>query len=331
MSVAIVIVNYRTAGLTVDCLRSLEADEYLVRHGRVIVVDNASGDDSCEVIGRAIRKNGWSDWVEMIPAERNGGFAYGNNIGIRAAFGTDSPRPASSGSLCAPPDYVLLLNPDTIVRPGAIESLVRFMGAHPKVGIAGSRLEGLDGTPQRSAFRFPSFCSELDGAMGLGVVSWLLKRCVVAPPARNEPHETDWIAGASMIIRRDVPEQIGLLDEDYFMYYEEVDFCLRARRAGWECWYVPDSRVVHLVGKASGINSADLKPRRRPAYWFESRRRYFQKNHGRLYAALTDLVWLIGNATWKIRRAVQRRPDTTPPYFWRDMFRHSSLWHGIQV
>src|SRR5262249_8484299 len=161
-----------------------------------------------------------------------------------------------------------------------------FMKAHPEVGIAGSRLEDPDGTPQRCAFRFPSAASELEEGIRIGFVSRLLQHSVVAPPVRNEAHETDWVAGASMIVRRGVFDEIGLMDDEYFLYFEEVDFCLRARRGGWTCWYVPASRVVHLVGQASGVTDVKRPMKRRPRYWFESRSRYFRRNHGRAYKML---------------------------------------------
>src|SRR5262249_24939007 len=152
-----------------------------------------------------------------------------------------------------PPDYVLLLNPDTVVRPGAIRPLIDFMERHPEVGITGCRLEYPDGEPQRSAFRFPTIWSEFEGGIRVGVLSKLLNREVVAPRVSDEPHPTDWMAGASMLVRRAVFDDIGLMDEGYFLYFEETDFCLRARRAGWPGWYVPASHVVHLVGQASGV------------------------------------------------------------------------------
>jgi GT2 family glycosyltransferase len=260
----------------------------------------------------------YTEWIHFQAAPRNGGFAYGNNIGIRTAM----ERSADF-------DYYLLLNPDTLARSGAISHLSRFLDSNLAVGIAGSRLEDLKGSPQESAFRFPSVFSELLSGIKLGFLSRLLAKYVVAHSVRDEAHQADWVAGASMMIRREVFDQIGLLDEGYFMYYEEVDFCKRAQQAGWECWYVPSSRVVHLVGQSSGINSADEKPKRRPGYVFESRRRYFQKHHGRLNAIFADLAWLITYPLWRLRRWIQRKPDTDPPYLWWDMLRHSSLWNGI--
>ncbi len=312
MKLLIVIVNYRTASLTIDCLRSLEPEVRALPDTRAVVTDNASGDGSSERIGDAIRANGWSRWASFMPLPRNGGFAYGNNGAIRPAL--HSPDQ---------PDYVLLLNPDTVVRPGAISELLRFMEDHPDVGIAGSRLEDPDGTPQRSAFRFPSVLSELEGGLRLGIVSRLLARKVVAPPVPSEQCPTDWVAGASMIIRRAVFDAVGMMDEGYFMYYEEVDFCLRARRAGWPCWYVPQSHVVHLVGQSSGVTDSKRPRTRRPSYWFESRRRYFLVNHGRLRTLLADAGWAAGYALYRARRALQHKPDNDPTGLLRDFIRHN--------
>jgi GT2 family glycosyltransferase len=224
------------------------------------------------------------------------------------------------------PPYVLLLNPDTIVHPGAIDELVKFMDAHPQVGIAGSRLEDPDGTGQISAFKFPSVASELERGCKLGFVSRLLRKHVVAQPIPERPAMCDWVAGASMIIRREVFEKIGLLDDAYFMYFEEVDFCLRARRAGFECWYVPASRVIHLVGAASGISETRVKQKRKPQYWFDSRRRYFRKNHGFVYTLLADAAFVAGYATYRLRVLLQRKQDKDPPKFLWDSIRNSVLF-----
>lgn len=315
---AIIVVNYRTAELTVDCLRSL-AEQVPALGARVYITDNLSGDDSLARIGGAIEANGWSSWATLMPLERNGGFAYGNNAAIRLVLGDRTPA-----------EYILLLNPDTLVREGALHELVQFMQHHPKVGIAGSRLEDPDGTPQRSAFRFHTIASEFEGGVRLSAVSRLLNRRLVAPPVSEEACATHWLAGASMLVRRKVFEEVGLLDEAYFMYFEEVDFCLRSARAGWECWYVPASRVVHLVGQASGVTDPRLR-KRRPAYWFESRRRYFVKNHGGLYAMLADAAWAVGFAVWRVRRFLQRRQDNDPPKLLSDFLRHSVFVRGFSA
>ena len=224
-----------------------------------------------------------------------------------------------------PPRYVLLLNPDTIVRPGAVRALVEFMEDRPDVGIAGSRLEEPDGTPQRSAFRFPSVLGELEGGLRLGLVSRLLARWVTAPEVAEEPGPTDWVAGACMIIRSAVFKSVGLMDEGYFLYFEEVDFCHRARCTGWPCWYVPAAHVVHLVGRSSGVTNPSAARRRRPSYWFRARRRYFLNNHGRIATVLADLAWSLGHASYRLRRLVQRKPDTDPQWLLWDFIRFNFL------
>lgn len=316
-SLLVVIVNYKTPRLTIDCLHSLVGEIRSLPNTRVAIADNASGDNSAAEISAAIAAVGWSDWASFVPLKRNGGFAFGNNALIRPVL--QSPNP---------PPYFLLLNPDTVVRPGALKALVDFMDAHPEAGIAGSRLENPDGTPQESAFRFHNIFTELDFGWRLGPVSKLLKNKIAAPPISQEICQTDWVAGASMIVRREVFEKVGLMDEAYFMYCEEMDFCLQANKAGWSCWYVPESRVVHLVGQSSGVTDTKAVRKRMPQYWFDSRRRYFIKNYGFLYAALTDVCWASGFAAWRLRRVVQGKPDSDPPNYLQDFLLNSVFFKG---
>lgn len=312
MNLLIVIVNYRTGDLTIDCLKSLRDEVLGLPETRVVVTDNASGDDSPPRIAAAISSNGWTSWASVQPLERNGGFAAGNNAAIAPALQSQTP-----------PEYVLLLNPDTVVRPGAVRALVDFMEVRPSVGIAGSRLEDPDGTPQRSAFRFPTPLSELEEGFKLDLLSRWLSNRVVAPAPPAAQCQTQWVAGASMIVRKAVFDAIGLLDEQYFMYYEEVDFCRRAHDAGWDCWYVPQSRVVHLVGQSSGVTDAKMARKRRPAYWFKSRRRYFLSHCGRFATFQADLFWAVGFAQWRLRQSLLRRPDSAPHRMLRDFIRHN--------
>ncbi len=310
----IVIINYRTPGMTINCLRSLEPE---VTPGgyEVMIVDNASGDGSDDQIEAEIVKNHWGGWARLIRSPHNGGFSAGNNLAIEQALQRD-PQPK----------YILLLNPDTLVRPGAIGALIEFMEQHPDVGIAGSRLENEDGSVQVSAFRFPSICSELERGLRLGFVTRLLKDRIVSPPAQDRDHPIDWVAGASMIIRREVFGAVGLLDAGYFMYFEEVDFCLRAKRAGWPCWYVPRSRVVHLVGQSSGVTDTQRPAIRRPPYWFNSRNRFFRKNYGVAVKLLADVAWALGYACFRLRTVVQRKPSNDPPWLLWDFIRYSLIY-----
>ncbi len=291
MNTWIIIVNYRTADLTIDCLRSLSAQvDELGAGGGVVVVDNASGDGSAERLLAEIEREGWGAWVRILPLDRNGGFAFGNNAGIRLVRESK-----------ARVDYLMLLNPDTIVREGAIKALVSFMEHHPKAGIAGSQLENAAGGLECSAHRVHTPLSELEAGARLGLLSRALRNHIVSPAPCKEAHSCDWVSGASMIVRRAVLEAIGFLDEGYFLYFEEVDLCRRAKVAGWEVWYVPESRVMHLEGASTGIG---VKAKRRATYWYDSRRRFFVKHHGVMGLALADTLWALGRITLSIRRAL---------------------------
>jgi N-acetylglucosaminyl-diphospho-decaprenol L-rhamnosyltransferase len=314
----VVIVNFRVAPLVIDCLHSVADELQRVPGTQVALCENASGDNSAEVIRAALDMNGWNAWCSFSVSDKNLGFTGGNNVLIRPALQSADP-----------PRYVLLLNPDTVVRPNAFRALVEFMDQNPAVGIAGSRLEDPDGTPQRSAFRFQSPLGEFEGNLKLGLVTRLLERWVVAPPVVDYPCETDWVSGASMIIRREVFDTIGLLDEGFFTYFDDIDFCFNAKQHGWPTWYVPESRVVHLVGQSSGVDSA--KPRRHPAYLLEARRRYFVKNHTAAYAAMVDAGMIAGIALARLRRLLSRTGRDTPPYLLSDSIRHSVFAKGFKV
>jgi GT2 family glycosyltransferase len=132
-----------------------------------------------------------------------------------------------------------------------------------------------------------------------------------------------------MILRRTMLDEIGLLDEGLFTYFDDVDLCLRARRAAWETWYVPESRVVHLESASTGLGWVSLK--RRPPYWHQARRRFFLKNHGPAYTALVDLAAIVGHALGGFRRWVQRKPQAHPPGTLSDTIRHSVFRTGFRV
>jgi N-acetylglucosaminyl-diphospho-decaprenol L-rhamnosyltransferase len=311
----VVIVNYKTADLTVTCLETLRPELDDIPGARVSVVENASGDG--EALARAIAERDWSGWVSLRVLDHNGGFSMGNNRGIGPALESDDP-----------PRYVLLLNADTEVRPGALRTLIEFMDDNPRVGIAGSSFENLDGSDWTLAFRFFTPLGELVRGLNFGPVSRLLERRVVTRfMEQDRPQPVDWVAGACMIIRREVFDAIGLMDEEYFLYFEEVDFCLQAARKGWPCWYVPRSRIMHIGGQSTKVTERDRRPDRTPAYWFASRSRYFRKNFGLSGAILADLAFGLGFTAWRLRRLVTRKPDTDPPHFLADFWKNSIFFN----
>jgi hypothetical protein len=316
MSVTAVIVNYRTPAMALDCIQTLSAERAELPRLKVLVIDSGSGDESVRLLVESIHCRGWNDWVSLQFLNHNSGFAFANNVGITQIL-ADAEQP----------EFIWLLNPDTLVRTGAARKLIDCFTANPRCGIAGSRLEDSDETVQRSAFRFHTVLSEVENALSLGLVSRFLKRWQVAPEPPRRTCRIDWVCGASMMVRGDVFRQVGLLDAGYFMYFEETDFCLTAARAGWETWYVPASRVVHLVGQSSGVTSPEQAARRRPAYWFDSRHRYFRKNQGAVATFVADLAWAVCFPVHEVLRVLRRRPRHAPSHFWRDFIRNEfRLW-----
>ncbi len=304
----VILLNYRTAQMTLRAAAAALAD--MPEQGaEMIIVDNASGDGSAEVLQAEISKRGWDrhNRVRLILSDRNGGFGAGNNLGLRASM-SDGP----------PPDYFFVVNSDAFVDPGCIGTLIAHLEAHPKAGIVGSHVRGDDDAPHRTAFRFPSITGEFEGAARTGLVSRVLSGAAVAPPLPQAARQVDWVAGASVLLRGEMLQEIGLFDEVFFLYFEETDLCKRAAAAGWQCWYQPQSRVVHIGSVSTGMKEWQ----RMPDYWFASRRHYFVKNHGRLYAALAWAARLAGGAIHQLRCAVSGRKPQDPPYFQRDLLRY---------
>jgi N-acetylglucosaminyl-diphospho-decaprenol L-rhamnosyltransferase len=308
-----IIVSYNCAALTIESIRSLETERSASGLSlRVIVIDNASGD--APAIRDAVEASGWASWVSVHAAPVNGGFAYGNNLGMALA------------SRDTPPSYFYLLNPDAQVRPGAIVALKHFLDARMDVGIAGSSFENADGSNWPIAFRFPSLMSELLGGVDWTPLNRLFDRWVVPRHMTKVSQPVDWICGASMLIRTSVLSVIGGMDENYFLYYEETDFCLRAKRAGFSTWYVPESRVMHIMGQSTNVTDMTDGVKRLPSYWFESRRRYFAVNFGISRAMAIDLIAIVANGIGFVKRLALGRHERIVPHFTRDLLSHSILF-----
>ena len=278
MKLSIVIVSWNTKDLLEACLRSVY--QFPLDHSfEVWVVDNKSKDDSVAMVRTHFPQ------VELIASEDNLGFAGGNNPAIPRCQG----------------DYVLLLNPDTEVKANALNELVAFMDNHPEAGAAGSRLLNADGTLQPSCHPIPTLSREfwrmfyLDALIPYGaydMTKWDMTR----------PHEVDVLMGASMLLRKTVLDTVGLLDEGYFMYSEEVDLCFRLQKAGWQLYWVPASQVVHYWGQSAKQVLAEMF-----LQLYRGKLRFFRKHYSGvtvflykvvlglaalLRLALAPLVWL---------------------------------------
>ncbi|ETN93149.1 N-acetylglucosaminyl-diphospho-decaprenol L-rhamnosyltransferase [Gammaproteobacteria bacterium MOLA455] len=285
-SLTTLIVNYKTPDLCIGSLKSLHTNETCPR---IIIIDNASGDDSINRINSAIMQNNWHKTSVFVSAS-NKGFSAGNNIGINASTS----------------DYVLLLNSDTLVRAGAVELLVKTLDDSPTVGIASPRLEWPDGSPQESCFRFHRPVNELIRSAATGPITKLLKCYEVPLRVSPEVSHPEWTSFACVLIRRKVFEDIGLLDEEFFMYFEDVDFCKRARDAGWNIAHNPAAHVVHLRGGSSTVKSQAAKKKRLPGYFYESRTRYYYKHFGRFGLFRANIFWHLGWLVAMFRKALDR-------------------------
>lgn len=288
---AAVIVNYRTPDLTVACLQSLAAEgPELGMHA--VVVDNASRDDSVPRLRAAIADRGWSDWVDLVSSPSNTGFSGGNNRGIRHVDA----------------ESYLLINSDAAVLPGAIAELFRALDADPAAGVISPRLLLPDGSIHHSCYRFHTPVTSFLRAASTGPLDRLLARHSPTLYHLDEPAELEWTSFACVLIRRAVLEDVGPMDEGYFMYFEDQDYCRRARARGWKVLNWPYSRVVHAQGQSGNVRQSMARRERLPRYYYASRARYLARFYGRMGLWATNLLWIAGRSISKLREVVERKP-----------------------
>lgn len=308
-TVLTVILNYKTPDLALNAAETaLVAMEGVA--GEILIVDNESQDGSFEKIAAGVAARGWGadGRVRVVASGWNGGYGAGNNFGIRTGLSTG-----------AKPDYVYLLNSDAWPEPGAIRALVEVLEARPEAGMAGSAVRSPEGELNTTAFRFPSIANEFQAYAHTGPITWLFKKHVVWMPIPEALASVGWVEGSSLMMRQAMLDEIGLFDETFFLYFEEIDLCLRAHRAGWSIWYVPESHATHIAGASTGQQGWA----RKPGYWYDSRLYYFSKNHGELYAAGATLAALAGHSVWMLRRLVRGKFNLDPEHFGRDLVRHA--------
>ncbi|KRB86275.1 glycosyl transferase [Sphingomonas sp. Root710] len=312
--ILVVIVNYRTAVMTARAVEAILEEARKRGDTSIIVVDNGSNDGSVEILSGEIARLQATDICTLLALETNLGFAGGNNAGLKHYLET-----AEHGTS---PEYVWLLNPDTVAEEGALSALIDFMRGTPEAGLAGGRCLRTDGSIRPSAFRFHTPVSEFIAALDIGILTKALSNHQLVIPVGLSPIRAEWLSGAHLMIRGCVFERIGGFDARYFLFFEETDFCARAAQAGFEAWHVPASRVVHLGGQATGLTEFGSSPRQ-PRYWFESRARYFLRHHGIGATHIANLLWLVATPIGKAWAGLRGRPRHDPPSFWRDFLKHN--------
>lgn len=262
--ISVVIVSWNTRDYLESCLRSIFNDS-ITSECEIWVVDNASTDDSAEMT-----RNYFPE-VRLIENPENLGFAEANNMAIPQANGR----------------YILFLNPDTEIIAGAIGRLERFLDEHPVAGAVGPMTLNSDDTIQTSAYPAPTLIREFRRLFHL---EWLAgdRDYRMHTWDQRRAREVEVLQGSCLMIRREALDQIGLMDNDFFMYSEEVDLCTRLRRAGWALYWNPNARVVHHGGKSTGQAPADMFLK-----LYQSKVLYFRKHYGMLAARIYKLLLLV--------------------------------------
>lgn len=270
---SVIIVSWNVRELLQACLQSLEPARTNLEL-EVIVVDGNSADGSAAMV----REN--FAWVTVDARPDNVGFPKGNNIGIEQSSGR----------------YVLLLNPDTEIVDDALEQMVAYMDAHADVGVLGGQLRYPDGSIQSSRRRFPTLMTAYFESTWLEPYAppILLEQYYVTDKPDDEISDVDWVVGACLLVRREAIEQVGVMDADYFMYSEELDWCRRIKMAGWRVVYFPPAQVIHHEGKSS-----EQVVTSRHIYFQQAKLRYFRKYHGRV-ACWFLRVFLLKSYVWQM-------------------------------
>ena len=307
MEVAAIIVNYRTPDATIGAVAALFDDIDRLGDAVIVVVDNDSRDGSSEKLKAAFQTPRWHSRVTVVDSGHNGGFGYGVNVGFKHVI-------AAHGQ----PRYFYVLNPDAETEPGVLDRLLEFMASHPDAGLLGNVVKNAAGDEMRG-LRFPSLLGELEAKACLGLLSRLLYGQKMIMNIVDSG-EVDWVSGVSMMFRNEALSRTGYFDERFFLYFEETDLARRIRESGWKVYFVSSASVDHVGGLSTGF--ADTTARM-PKYWFDSRRRYFVKHHGRLYAAVADAAWICGHAIFKAKIGLLRRDGRIRPKVGRDFIRYS--------
>lgn len=287
---SVIIVNYRTPEYAIQCVRSLLPERIAVPNLEVVLIDNASGDNSVPKISEGLADLISDGFVQFMPLEINGGFGWANNQALLMLMAREQP-----------PEFVMLLNPDCTIEPSAVQLLLHELSVHNKCAVAGSQLLNPDGSWTGSAFRFPTIGREFVRGARIAAVGRLLG---IAPilVTSDASCEADWVTGASCLIRTSALASDGLFDDGFFLYFEEVELMFRLRQAGWTIRHVPASRVFHIGGASTGLREGKaLSMSSFPLYWFQSRRRFLTLAYGPLRAWTANVAWVAGVTIGRLR------------------------------
>lgn len=305
----IAIVNYHSSALLSSCLDALASVDAPQLTTEILIADNCSN---------AAERTLLDDLLAARPQANLRAVYFEENRGLAAAINRLYCEELLAGS---PPEYLALLNPDAEITLAALAKLVAELDTDPTLGIVAPQLTFADGQPRRPQDNFPTPLGEYFRAARRHRPCWLNFRGNAAHRG-SKSGEAAWVPFSCAVIRSEAFERVGLLDESYFLYYEDVDFCRRARRAGWHVRVLPSAVGCHLGGGSSGIRSSSACSVRLPAYWHAARKRYFRKHFGAGGALLADCCWIAGALRYRIYCLVKRRQLDDPPHLLGDALRY---------
>ncbi len=306
LDLAIVIVSYNTRDLLRACLRSVYASEgdFALQ---VCVVDNSSSDGSGQMVREEFPQ------ALLIESKVNGGYAYANNLGLRAFGFADREQQAETRSLYPTPRYVLLLNPDTVLPPTALQDMIVFMDARPLAGVAGPKLIRPDGSLDKACRRsFPTPEVSFYRLFGLSKLfprSPRFGRYNLTYLDPDKLTQVDSVVGAFMLVRREAVQQAGLLDEAFFMYGEDLDWAYRIKQYGWQVWYNPAVTVLHVKEAAS------RQSRRARVEFYRAMAIFYRKHYEAKTPRWLHYLILGGislRSSWELALRPFRRPPPPP-------------------
>lgn len=277
----VLIVNYNSANFCEKAVESVAKERTsLPQRLRCIIVDNGSLDESVKKLTTLGAKPTFADWVDVLASKDNAGFGAGNNIGFQFA-----KQHSSFKKEC----FFLLLNPDAVLETDALKILLEAMSQKPRAGAMGPKILNTDGSPHPSSFRFPSWLRQGVEAIGSARIEALFPTAVSVIRDTKNNELTDWISGACMFLRGKAIPDTGF-DENYFLYFEEVDLCWEIHKSGWEVWHCPSARVTHIRGQSTGWNSERDPEAPWSPHWFRSRRYFLRKRYGFFYRLACDIT-----------------------------------------
>jgi GT2 family glycosyltransferase len=308
--IVVSIINYKTPEMTLNCVQSVlhdmqSAPDITVR---IVIIDNDSADGSVQIIREWLTAQGPDLPVSLVCSAENLGFSGGHNQGIAAQAGA----------------YYLLLNSDALLRPGFLRAMLETALTHPKAGMISPTIQDAGGGHHHSRFRFHSPASEFIRGACSGPITRLLRRYEVAPDGLDTP---DWVSFACVMLNGAMIRDIGPMDQGFFLYFEDAEYCFRAKQAGWDIAFSPKAIAIHDQGGSGPVVALSRARQRLPAYYYSARTRFFFLLYGRRGLWAANMAWTLGRMVAKLRWIAGRAPHRAVSHEAIDIWKN--IWNPL--